>query len=30
MADDDDLDERIERAEASWQEISQGHPGDCE
>lgn len=31
MADEDDLDERIERAEASWQEISQGPPSeDCE
>lgn len=28
--DQDDLDERIEQAEASWQEISQGNPGDCE
>lgn len=31
MADDDDLDERIERAEASWQEVSSGAPpDDCE
>ena len=26
--DDDDLDERIERAEASWQEVSSGAPPD--
>lgn len=31
MADDDDLDEQIERAEASWQEVSSGAPpDDCE
>jgi len=29
--DDDDLDERIERAEASWQDVSSGAPSDdCE
>ncbi len=28
MADEDDLDERIERAEASWQEVSSGAPPD--
>ena len=31
MAGDDDLEERIERAEASWQEVSSGAPPeDCE
>ena len=31
MAEDDDLDDRIERAEASWQEVSSGAPpDDCE
>ena len=31
MSDDDDLDDRIERAEASWQEVSSGAPpDDCE
>jgi hypothetical protein len=28
MTDEDDLDERIERAEASWQEVSSGAPPD--
>ncbi len=28
MADEDDLDKRIERAEASWQEVSSGSPPD--
>jgi hypothetical protein len=31
MTDEDDLDERVERAEASWQEVSSGSPpDDCE
>jgi hypothetical protein len=31
MADNDDLEERLERAEASWQEVSNGPPADdCE
>lgn len=31
MAEDDDLEERIERAEESWQEVSSGPPpDDCE
>jgi hypothetical protein len=28
MADDDDLEERVEKAEASWQEVSSGGPPD--
>lgn len=31
MSEEDDLDERVERAEASWQEVSSGAPpDDCE